>query len=255
MLRPDADAAICDPEAGVRPGARGADDDRPAASVADRVRQQVADHLVDARDVEVPPDRAGPLEAQGRPAARGLFVEALGDGPDQLDQVGELLGQLHPPGRDTGDVDQRADQRRQAIDLAAGDVQPPRHFFERRDRTRILQQTRQTVDLQRQRGDRRAQLVRGDRQKFVARAHRVAQLVEQSGMAALRILEILVEHEQTREHLLPAGIGLGRDAVVGDRAFAGADLGDVLEHLLDEANVSGEHDGRPPRLRRPICES
>jgi hypothetical protein len=128
-------------------------------------------------------------------------------------------------------------------------------FFRRRVGRRIAQPPEQAVDLQRQRRDRRAQLVRGDGEKFVARPDSLAQVFEQQRLSLLRVAQILVQHQQAGQDLLRAGVALGGDAGVGDRAAPRSDLGDVLEHPLGEARLSGGHGDRPPPPRPSTCEN
>ena len=130
VLGRNSDAAILDPEARRLPVADGADHDRLAAPVADRVRQQVGQHLVDARHVEVAPDRALP--------ARSAATEPLRDASSPKRSATSLITSTRSascrvscnlPGRDAGDVDQRRHQRREAIDLAPRDLEPPRQLL------------------------------------------------------------------------------------------------------------------------------
>ena len=93
--------------------------------------------------------------------------------PHQLRQrhLGEL--ELQTARRGAADVEQRADEQRQTIDLTIGFAEL-RHQELGREVLGLAapEEAHEVADLELQAGERRAQLVRGDREELVAQLHR-----------------------------------------------------------------------------------
>ena len=146
--------------------------------VADRVRQEVRQDLLDPATV--------PVDAQlGRRVDADLIArlrECRGHPFERLPQerrgVERLDRERETPRPDPGDVEQIIDERGDPLELRRRDAKHLRDTLRRRTATvALLGSTHRHLDLQSERRDRCAELVGSDRQELVARVEELLQLL------------------------------------------------------------------------------
>jgi hypothetical protein len=147
--------------------------DRRTRRVFDRVREQAADDLLEAR--LVPPALDGVRADTNATAVAASFVlEASHHAGHERSQINLFPLELEGSLRDLRYLEQRLDQAGQSLGLSQCQAQLATELFAGRLVRCFLGQPQQALDLEPERGEWRAQLVRGERNEVVARRERAA---------------------------------------------------------------------------------
>ena len=169
VLGGDPDAVIAHDELRRLGVAAPLDLDDAAGAVLDGVADHVGDDLIEARLVPQPDERLGQIDPHHAGGGRGVGREPLRHLARQRRQVDLVEVQHQPPGGQAGHVQHPVDEAGEPARLARAGADALAVDLGELAARRVCEVALDRLDLQQQRGERRAQLVRGDGQELVAR--------------------------------------------------------------------------------------